>query len=58
MIADAPSLKEGTGREIRKLHDTVQQHLRALRSMDYEPTGAFLTSLLQLKLDSTTLLEW
>ena len=54
MIVDAPSLKEGTGCEIWKLHDTVQQHLRALRSMDYKPSGAFLTSFLQLKLDSTT----
>ena len=29
MILEAPSLKEGTGKELHQLHDTVQQHLRA-----------------------------
>ena len=58
MIVEAPGLKEGTGRELRRLHDTVQQHLRALRSMDYEPSGPFITSLLELKLDPTTMFEW
>ena len=37
MIVETPSLKEGTGREIRRLHDKVQQHLRALKSMGQEP---------------------
>ena len=27
MILEAPSLKEGSGKELRRLHDTVQQHL-------------------------------
>ena len=36
-ILEAPGLKEGTGREIRKLHDTTQQNLRALKSMGLEP---------------------
>jgi len=38
-IIDAPSLKDGSGKELRRLHDTVNQHLRAL--MDYEPSGPF-----------------
>ena len=58
MILEAPSLKEGTGRELRRLHDTVQQHLRALKAMDYEPSGPFITSTLELKLDPTTTFEW
>ncbi len=57
VILDAPSLKEGTGRELRKLHDLAQQHLRALKSMDYDP-GPFMTSVLELKLDATTTFEW
>ncbi len=57
IILDAPSLKEGTGRELRKLHDLAQQHLRALKSMDYDP-GPFMTSVLELKLDATTTFEW
>ena len=44
MILDATPLKDGTGKELRRLHDTVQQHLRSLKSMDYEPSGPFITS--------------
>ncbi len=42
--------KTGTGRELRCLYDTVQQHLRALKAMEYEPSGPFITSVLELKL--------
>ena len=35
----------------------VNQHLRALRSMDYEPSGPFITSMLELKLDANTMFE-
>ena len=55
---EAPALKEGTGKELRRLHDTVQQHLRALKAMDYEPSGPFITSTLELKLDTNTMFEW
>ena len=56
-IMEAPALKHGNGRELRKLHDTVNQHLRALKSMDCEPSGKFITSVLELKLDSKTTFE-
>ena len=58
MILEAAPLKEGTGRELRRLYDTVQQHLRALKAMDYEPSGPFITSILELKLDTNTMFEW
>ena len=58
MILEAPSLKDGSGRELRRLHDVVQQHLRALKVMDHEPSGAFITSALELKLDASTMFEW
>lgn len=38
-ILEVSSLKEGSGHELRCLHDVVQQHLRALKSMDYEPSS-------------------
>ena len=57
-IVDAPSLKDSNGRELRRLHDAVSQHLRALKTMDCEPSGSFVTSLLELKLDTTTMFEW
>ena len=40
---------------MRALHDSVQQHVRALKSMGYEPSGP---SALELKLDETTMFEW
>ena len=58
MILETPSLKEGSGRELRHLYDNVQQHLRALKAMDYEPSGPFITSMLELKLDINTMFEW
>ena len=51
-------MKTGIGKELRRLHDTVQQHLRALRAMEYEPSGPFITSMLELKLDPNTMFEW
>ena len=49
MILEAAPLREGGWRELRCLHDTVQQHLRALKAMDYEPYGPFIISILELK---------
>ena len=57
-ILETPSLKDGSGRELRRLHDTAQQHLRALKALGYEPSGSFITSLLELKLDVNTMFEW
>lgn len=57
-ILDVPALKDGTGKELRYLHDTVQQHLRALKAMGYEPSGPFITSVLELKFDAGTMFEW
>ena len=58
MILEAPPLKDGSGKELRHLHDTVQQHLKALKAMEYEPSGSFITSVLELKLDVNTMFEW
>ena len=58
MIMNAKPLTDGSGKELRQLHDTVQQHLRALKAMDYEPSGPFVTSILELKLDADTMFEW
>lgn len=54
-ILETPCLKEGGGKELRHLHDTVQQHLRALKAMGHEPSGPFITSAL---LDPGTTFEW
>ena len=58
MILETPTLKDGSGKELRRLHDIAQQHLRALKAMGHEPSGPFITSLLDLKLDTNTMFEW
>ena len=54
---DAPVLKDGTGKELRCLHDVVLQHFQALKSLGHEVPGSFVTSLLELKLDATMMFE-
>ena len=55
MIIEAQPLKDGSGKELCRLHDTVQQHLHALKAMEYEPSDPIITSVLELKLDMNTL---
>ncbi len=57
-IYELPSLRDGSGKELRRFHDTVKQHLRALKAMKEDPTGSFITALLELKLDKDTMFEW
>ena len=53
-----PSLTDGSGKELRRFHDTAKQHLRALKAMKEDPNGSFITALLELKLDKGTMFEW
>ena len=57
-ILDVPALKESSGKELRQLHDTASWHLRALKAMNHEPFGSFITSMLELKLDVNMTFEW
>lgn len=57
-IIDVPPLKEGSGKELRVLHDTLLQHVRALKALGHEPSETFLTSVIELKLDQNTIFEW
>lgn len=58
MIIEAPPLKDGNGKELKHLHDTVQQHLFALKAMEAEPNWAFIMSIIELNLDIDTMFEW
>ena len=58
LIVDTPPLKEGSGKELRRLHDVVQQHVRALKTLGCDLPGKFITSMIELKLDVDTLFEW
>ena len=56
-IKDTPHLKDGSSKELCHLHDTLQRRLRALKTMKSEPDPSFITSIIGLKLDETTLFE-
>ena len=56
---EAPSLKEGNGKEIRCLHDVLLQNYRAIKAMDPVNFGeTLLTAFIELKLDPTTTRDW
>ena len=57
-ITEVPSLSDGSGKELRRLHNVANQNLRALKTSGYEPSGEFIISLLELKLDRLTMCEW
>ena len=58
VIVEYPKLKEGSGKELRKLHDMMLQNIRAHDTMGYSTDPKFMTSLIQLKLDATTSFAW
>ena len=45
IIVEAFSLKDGSGKELHRLHDILAQHLQAHKTMDYKP-GLFITSMI------------
>ena len=56
-IIEVPSLRDNSAKEIRCLHDVLQQHLCALKAMKKEPSSPFITSLIEMKLDNDTRFE-
>ena len=58
VILDVPFLKDGNSNELQRLHDVAKQRLRALRVMKYETFTTLVTSILEPKLDHTTMFDW
>ena len=57
-ILQAPPLKVNNGRELCKLHDLCNQHIRAIKVSDNYDIDTFLTNMMELKLDEVTKLKW
>ena len=57
-IYEALFLRDGNGHELRQPHDVAAPHLRVFKAMNYEPSGPFIISILELKLDPITMFEW
>ena len=49
--------EEGNNKGLRHLHDVVSQHLQALKAIDYGPSGQFITSFIEPKLDQALIFE-
>jgi len=50
--------KTARGRKSRAFHDLVIQHLKALKLLGHDPSQAVINSLLEVKLDAITMIEW
>ena len=57
-IQEAIPLKTGSGQELRRLHDLLRQHTRALKALGQDTLEEYLTAAIELKLDEDTRLKW
>ena len=57
-IVQAPPMKADNGRELRRLYDLWNQHIRAIKAFDAYDLDTFLTAIMELKLGETTKLKW
>ena len=57
-IVEIPTVKAGTGRELRQLHDVVSQHVRSLRTVKGDTFETFMSSLIEMKLDQASKFAW
>ena len=51
-------LKTGSGQELQRLHNLLQQHTRALKASEEYSIETYLTAAIELKLDEGTRLRW
>ena len=56
-ILVAPGVKDGSGMELWQLHDTWIQDLQVLKVTKCEPSGAFIISLIEMKVHQLTMFE-
>ena len=57
-ILQVPSMKANNGKELRRLYDLYNQHIRAIKLADYFDLDTFLTIVMELKPDEATRLKW
>ena len=57
-VTETPPLKVGNGKELRRIHDVINQHMRAINTMRSNSLEAFVTSVIELKLDQTSMFTW
>ena len=51
-------MKANNGKELRRLYDLWNQHIRAIKAFNTYDPDTFLTAIMELKLGETTKLKW
>ena len=56
-VIEAPPLRDGTGKELRHVHDVINHHtcMRAITAMADNSLEAFVTSIIESTLDQTSM---
>ena len=57
-ILEAPPLKNGSTKELCRLHDTLNQHLRALKAMKHDCFETFITAAAERNFNQLAVREW
>ncbi|XP_068735634.1 uncharacterized protein [Montipora capricornis] len=57
-IFNIKPMKDGSSGELRKLHNTLQHHLRSWKAMEQLDFERFMTALGECKRDNLTIVEW
>ena len=57
-ILNIKPMKDGSSKELTKLYDTLQHHLRSLKAMEQLASKRFMTALGECKLENLTIVEW
>ena len=57
-ILQAPVMKSNSGRELRRLYDLCNQHIRAIKASEHYDLDTFLTVVMELKLDEASRQKW
>ena len=57
-IFEAPPVKDGSTKELRRLYDMLNHHIRALKSMKHYLFDTFITAAAKLKFNQSAMHEW
>ena len=57
-IQEAYPMKSDSGQELRRIHDLLSQHTRALKAADNHTLDTYLTAAIELKLHESIKLKW
>ena len=57
-VVNPPPLKDVSGKELRHLHEIINQHIRVITAMADNSLEVFVTSIIELKLGQASMFAW